>query len=341
MRHQQLAGPETSSHEEGERGGGVTVGDEGGSEDSEGIPQPISLADLQTCEDDLTSVTGVTTCTSYFTQLATDDSRNDRQPLHSTVAVLNPNPSIPTVDPHRGAAAHLRLPSIREISRINEPSIVGAGTTDSGVVGSMDINPPPSSRGTGISTDLDSPAENMAVKSRQQQLAIRSEVDSGLVPSPDHAHTDHTHIDEVAPTKREEMGAVGFNFNPQPTTTPGEPTAACTHHKTQGPTPSRYSTTHLHRNKLGVPLLVSQKFPANRLLHGNFLPSHPRLLPSRQTPPPMTSSREVTPSRLPDWFGGLLGQDVGHTPIFPEEVVRRKATLKAQLQFCSELCVCM
>ncbi|CAI8038950.1 Protein aurora borealis [Geodia barretti] len=186
--------------EEGEEEGG------GSGNSSEDAPQPISLGDLQTYyDDDLTSVTGITTCTSYFTRLATDDSRSasDRQPLHSTVAIQNLNPQISVPDPHWGAG-RLRLPSIREISRINnEPSMTGTAT-DSGVAGSLDFNQPPgaslgNSRGPENSANagslMEQEKDNKATSYKNSQPPLaKSEVDSGLVPSPDHTHGDHAHI---------------------------------------------------------------------------------------------------------------------------------------------------
>ena len=322
-------GRETAEREGegGERGENQT--------NSEDLPQPISLADLQTyCEEDLTSVTGITTCTSYFTQLATDDSRStsERHPLHSTVAVQN---SHPLVSDWR--TARLRLPSIREISQINDPSIMGAAT-DSGVAGSLDFNQPPgsslmNSRGPGNSGGIGSPMqkerENGATsRQNSQPQLVKSEVDSGLVPSPDHAPIGHTPKKDDTPNPREQ----GSSWRPQ-----DAPQASTPVSRRPNITPSRYSTSHLHRNKFGVPLFVSQKFPTCRhpLLCGNLLPSQLRLLPPRQTPPTSaTSSREETPSRLtglPNWFGESPGGS-GHTPLFPDEVIRRKATLKAQLQ---------
>ena len=328
--------------EEGEEEGG------GSGNSSEDAPQPISLGDLQTYyDDDLTSVTGITTCTSYFTRLATDDSRSasDRQPLHSTVAIQNLNPQISAPDPHWGAG-RLRLPSIREISRINnEPSMMGTAT-DSGVAGSLDFNQPPgaslgNSRGPenspNIASLMEQEKDNKATSYKNSQPPLaKSEVDSGLVPSPDHTHGDHAHIGHTprkyGAVKPHEQGSrYQDQLFPQVSTPVTE--------KPPNITPSRYSNSHLHRNKFGVPLFVSQKFSTchHPLFCGNFLP---KLLPPRQTPP-LTSSREATPSRLtgfPNWFGEFVGGGGrgGHAPLFPEEVIRRKATLKAQLQFCSE-----
>ena len=343
MRHQELVSGEGVEAEP------VRAGDSNRPErevmaerDSDDVPQPISLADLQTCEEELTSVTGVTTCTSYFTQLATEDSHSDRpQPLHSTVAVQNSNPLFHPTDPLR-KTGHLRLPSIREISRINEPSIMGVTpSSDSGVAGSMDINQPhvaslSASREPGTSAAIsltEQERERAGLKSQKQApTATKSEtVDSGLVPSPDHAHNGHTHLrDNLIKT---EVG-VEFKFNPRPTSTPGEPSTHCC--RTDRHTPSRYPATHLYRNKMGVPLLISQKFPANfPPLCGILLPSQPKLLPLHQTPP----SSKFTPSRLTgfsNWFDKSPGRSGSHTPLFPEEVIHRKEALKAQLQFCSE-----
>jgi hypothetical protein len=313
----------------------------GSGSSSEDPPQPISLGDLQTYYDD--DLTSVTTCTSYFTQLATDDSHSvsDRQPLHSTVAVQNLNPQISAPDPHWGAG-RLRLPSIREISRINnEPSMTGT-TVDSGVAGSLDWNQPPgvslgNSRGPENSANVGSLMEQekdnkaTSYQNSQPQLA-KSEVDSGLVPSPDHTHCDHAPRKYGAVKPHEQD--VGSRFQDRPFPQVSTPVTE----KPPNITPSRYSNSHLHRNKFGVPLFISQKFSTchHPLFCGNFLP---KLLPPRQTPP-LTSSREATPSRLtafPNWLGEFVGGGGGggHAPLFPEEVIRRKATLKAQLQFCS------
>ena len=325
----------TGREEEGGEGGGSEHSDED-------APQPISLADLQTYyeDNDLTSVTGITTCTSYFTQLATDDT-SERQPLHSTVAIQNLNPHVSGPDPHWGAASCLRLPSIREISRINnEPSMTGAAT-DSGVAGSLDSNQPPeislvNSRGPENSANaggslMEVEKENKAPLYQNSQPGLaKSEVDSGLVPSPDHAHFGHTPSKQDA-VKLHEQGKHSNFQDPHASTPTTKPSI----------TPSRYSTSHLHRNNFGVPLFVNQKVSTCRhpFLCGNLLPSHLRLLPPRQTPPITSSSNGGTPSRLTRFTNPFVssGSGVrGHAPLFPEEVVRRKATLKTQLQFCSE-----
>ena len=337
-------------------------------EGSEDLPQPLTMADLQTFEDDLTSVTGVTTCTSYFNQLATDDgdshTTNERQPLHSTVAIPNSawNPSIATVEPQVGAA-YLRLPSIREISRINAPSM---SVTDSGVAASSDFNQPTGGSLTQLTniggagrgalhsinhvapTDLEheklpenKQMEKVPSEIEKGQIGHRSRlgdgcVDSGLVASPDQVRES-----DGGPR---EMG--GVSTARQPLNEHFTPRGNRLHsnlptHSTSI-TPSRYSTI---RNRLGVPLAFTQKsvFANNRaFLRGNILPSHLKLTPALPLSSPGLPSHRVssTPTRhtgSSNWFGGLLTAQNGLTsPIFPEEVVRKKEALKARLQFCSE-----
>ena len=338
-------------------------------ESSEDLPQPLSVADLQTYEDDLTSVTGVTTCTSYFTQLATDDvdshTANERQPLHSTVAVPNStwNPSIAaTVEPHQGAA-HLRLPSIREISRINAPSLMSI--TDSGVAASSDFNQPTGGSLTNIggtgggaithtaTTDQEhgEPPQNKQLEKttseiQNSKIGRRSRLaggcmDSGLDASPDQDLRDGD--DKGSP--REVGGASTARQPLDKHSTPSGGTRVDLHfpaHSSTSITPSRYSTI---RNRLGVPLAFTQKsvFANNRsLLRGNILPSQLKLtsalpLSSPALPSYRASSTPTRHTGSSNWLGGLLTAKNSLTsPIFPEEVVRKKETLKARLQFCSE-----
>ena len=351
-----------------------------GSESSEGLPQPLSLADLQTetYEDDLTSVTGVTTCTSYLTQLTTDttDSHmvNERQPLHSTVAIPNSmwNP-LTSLEPHQGAPlmddnARYRLPSITEISRINAPSM---NVTDSGVAASSYFNQPTGgsltqlthSGGIGVlnSTNIaptanqenEKPRENqqMGCDSRKsdchvvghQSGGLRTEVDSGLVASPDpeQGEGEFRVTGQAAPRQPLDMLS----------TSPGKFHSSIPPRTTATITPSRYSGINLYRNRLGVPLAVTQKsiFGNNRtFLRGNVLPSQLKLASGLPFPFPNTSpslsgrTRSChTPSRQTgssNWLGrSLTGQKgVSHSPIFPDEVIKKKETLKARLQFYSK-----
>lgn len=368
-------GDKERSESEGEGGQredgiGVRGDDENGGvfETSDDQPQPISLADLQTFEDDLTSVTGVTTCTSYFTHLATmteEDSQTGgpctRQPLHSTVAIPNSthNPLMTaTTDASYQGASRFKLPSIREISRINVPSTAPSLNSDSGVaVGSSDYSQLPggsliNNRGVGgreinSGTPRHQEDKENAICREQNFKFAKSDVDSGLVPSPDPAHIDHAHKEH-----QQEMGGVSrpafTNINKPSTTQTNLPPSS---------TPSRYSSIQLYRNKLGVPLAITQKsiFTNHRPI--NYYSGH-TILPSQLkcTPSPVgvvTSSDKVTrtPNRpgsssYTNWFcRSLTGQCSGGSgrstmatspSLFPEDVIRRKATLKAQLQFCSE-----
>ena len=131
---------EKESSREG-RGDGSEVGCAAMVDISGDIPQPLSLADLQTETYDLTSITAVTTGNNFLTAEDTESHADTHamQPLHSTVVV--PNFALPSTvfDPRRGVKfpetneGGLVLPSIREISRINTQS-ASASVTDSGVV---------------------------------------------------------------------------------------------------------------------------------------------------------------------------------------------------------------
>ena len=378
---------EAGSLPEGEGGRGegmVTVGERDGekaeSSDSDNdLPQPLTMADLHTSEDDLTSVTGVTTCTtSYFTQLATDDGHTlgEKQPLHSTVAIppnSTLNPLTTTTDPQWGAT-RLRLPSIREISRINAPSM---NITDSGVVAaSSDFNPPTgghltTSQGGSVgglnSMNHSSPYEDM----EREQMEIctktnffseeyshkshrtKDEVDSGLAPSPAPA-TSSRHTEEG------EEGAEVHEMNLNRVTTQGQTLGnMCTVPRDAVPgsapqpncrrtniTPSRYSTTQLPKNRMGLPLAITQKsiFTTNRtvLRHShNILPSQLKLAPAILSPG-LSSPGDAIHRRgsgCSNWFSeSLTGcpTESRTSPIFPEAVLQKKETLKAQLNFCSK-----
>lgn len=345
-----------------------------GSESSEGLPQPLSLADLQTetYDDDLTSITGVTTCTSYLTQLVTDTTEshmvNERQPLHSTVAIPNStwNP-LTSLEPHQGApdntAAPYRLPSITEISRINAPSM---NVTDSGVAASSYFNQPTGgsltqlthSGGIGVlnSTNIaptanqenEKPQENQQIGcdcrksvSRvvdHQSGVLRTEVDSGLVASPDPeqgvgGEGDVRHIGQAVP--RQPLDVLSKSPGKFHSTIPP---------RTATITPSRYSGITLYRNRLGVPLAITQK---SIYLRGNVLPSQLKLasalpFPFSNTSPSLSRARSChTPSRQTsssNWLGRSLTSQKGlsPSPIFPHEVIKKKETLKTRLQFYSK-----
>ena len=357
---------------------------DGENESSEELPQPLSIADLQTeNDDDLTSITGITTCTSYFTQLATEDGDSNaaserQQPLHSTVAVPNSvwNPSIIAAEPHWGAhlaedntAGCHRLPSIREISRINTPSM---NATDSGVAASSYFNQPTggslaqltSSGGVGgalnstkpLSADLEyrKRAENERTEHKRsensdnlqrhqrpgsQSRLLSSEVDSGLATSPDQ---------NAAPAGLRPEGTRGatdvgpLKWRP-PLTKPPTPVSTLHSHppRSSSVTPTRYSTIQFYRNHLGVPLAVTQKsgFYSNRaLLRSDVLPSQLKFSPFSfpRSPGSLTPNRHTSCS---NWFGGggsVTGQAGFSSPGFPDEVLRKKETLKAKLQFCSK-----
>ena len=355
-----------------------------GSETSDDLPQPLSMANLQTetYEDDLTSVTGVTTCTSYFTQLATDDgdsnAANERQPLHSTVAIPNSvwNP-LTTAEPHQGApftednmAACYRLPSIREISRINAPSM---NATDSGVAASSYFNQPTggsptqltNSGGTGAlnstnrapiaglendenrQTDKNSKKNGVDIAQKHGEIGcrstlVRSEVDSGLVTSPDQ--------DPRGGCERDTGGLLRSRPPFSKPSTPGDKLHSNLPPHSTNITPSRYSAIQLYRNRLGVPLAITQKSAFNNrtFLRSSVLPSQLKLTPALPLSLPRTSpglSNKVKASRTPtrhtgysNWVGGsVIGQNGFTTsPIFPDEVVRKKEMLKARLQFCSK-----
>ena len=335
--------------EEGGRGGGEReTRDRSDSGSSDDLPQPISMADLQTFEDDLTSVTGVTTCTSYFTQLATDDAglgqaHCEGQPLHSTVAVppnSTWNPSITSMEPHQGAA-RLRLPSIREFSRINAPSM---NATDSGVAASSDFNQYTGASlttsggpGEGVpnSTNCEAPTglENNKPprKDPKRDNVCDNEItghqcqiiDSGLVPSPNQLHGENRwgQDTEHGLSSRPPRLSTG-KIDPKPL--PVSNTRI---------TPSRYSNIQLYRSKLGVPLAITQKsIPGNNrtlLRNDHILPSQ---LPTF-TSPGLPSSHRAHPHHTPSRHT-RVGESLTR-PIFPEEVIRKKEMLKTQLHFCS------
>ena len=322
---------------DGEGGGGVG----GGSESSDDLPQPISLADLQTFEEDATSLTRVTSCTGYLTQLVTTDDDGDSQmaatlggqPLHSTVAPQDSTWNPLTTDPLHQGAPRFRLPSIREISRINGP--LAHSATDSGVaVASSDFNQPPGASLTN-SGGAGGGEINTGTPKHPESNNGEKEVDSGLVPSPDHAHTEEEIPREMGGVTR--PGLRPLNVPPSTPFTLPQSTSV---------TPSRYSTIQMYRNRLGMPLAVTQKsiFTNHRPI---FCSSH-SLLPSqlRLTPTQSSSSSSPrsgvtacdraaarTPSKTGFYYESLAGRT---SPVFPEEVIRKKASLKAQLQFYSE-----
>ena len=347
-------------------------------EDEGELPQPLSLADLrtETC-DDLTSITAITTNTSYFTQLTREDDSvavRDQLPLHSTVALPNPAWNPPnTHDPHRGlhpvegagtGGTQLVLPSIREISRINAPSL---NATDSGVAASSEFNP---TRGASLeqlsASDKQGPVKQTGLEEGKESgrgekeicgshelksVAFhpqqRNEADSGLVFSTPFQHT----FSSERPTCRE--------VTPVTRLPPSNPprlvstALSCQPLRTHGTTPSQHSSALLGGTRVGEPLVVSQKpgLTTRGLVHGDILPSQLKL----PSPSPLSFSRSpgLTPAsktgvaRTPNRYAGFqnwfstcrsLTTHTGstRTPGFPSDILRKKEVLKARLQFCSE-----
>lgn len=342
---------------------------------SENLPQPLTMADLQTSEDDFTSVTSVTACTSYFTQLATEDGHTleERHPLHSTVAIppnSTLNPLIATTETLH-EAARLRLPSLREFSRINAPSM---NITDSGVAASSDFYPPTgghltTSQGAGVGglNSMNRSSPNKHMEREQMEICTktstfsgeycphshrtRCEVDSGLAPSPAPSPgSRHTEEGE----ELQEMGGVRTQGGPLGSMSTTAANDGMVHFAPQANdkrtniTPSRYSTIHLHRTRMGLPLVITQKsiLTGNRTIlrnSHNILPSQLKLAPAI-LPPGLSSPHDTIHrhgSRCSNWFGESPTSCPTDSPIFPEAVLQKKETLKAQLNFCSKFVVCV
>ena len=307
---------EGMEEEEGREEEGATTRDM-----SEEIPQPLSLADLQTETYDLTSITAATTCTSYFTQLVTEDGDSnvlhERHPLHSTVANPNSlwNPST-VLDPHKGpqfaeatAGLHM-LPSIREISRINAPSM---NATDSGVATSgTSLSRLTGNDGMGTNVTRQPNMEEERQVKEEEEGKVSSEGSGGLQRRrlESHSLASCSRLPSIAEgeCKMEEEGGrrqggrsgvdSGLVFSPEqdlgqgslrrqevvsklPLTkppTPVGPPRSCSPY-THTKTPSRCCLMQPCRGRMGGPLTINSKsgFTSRAILHTNVLPSQVRL----------------------------------------------------------------